>query len=282
MTHFTKDILSNEENAKKYLIELSKKIEINIPYTNRGNISLKGKELWNFIANNWCEDGHYIIREMFKLSEKYNNGKNANKILEIKIQDFKNIFGEINWGFAQSDYDGFLQRLNNNCDKDDKEKDRIASDAIIKNRRLKEINTLRNDFIEYGIFENNINILPTLSHHKGVDFFIIKDNISQKWDQKVSKSVTTQFQKNYGDTWKDVAIQKPEEVAKYLYQYQDPGRFGADNRILVVYLNDDIDINNIKKTDLILVNPHKIEFEYKHSKTDIKKYNVECFIILLY
>jgi hypothetical protein len=42
----------------------------------------------------------------------------------------------------------------------------------VKFRRLKEINTLRNDFLETLIFDKNQNIIPTLQHNRGVDFFI--------------------------------------------------------------------------------------------------------------
>lgn len=278
-----KDILSNEKNAKIYLEKLSRKIEISIPFTKKGTILLKGKELWNFIADNWCDDGLYIIREMFKSSQKYNNGKNATKLLEEKTKDFKEIFGEVKWGFSQNDCENFLQRLNNNNKNlTDVEKDKIASESIIKNRRKQELNTLRNDYIEYLIFEKNTNVIPTLSHKYGVDFFKIENNIFEKWDQKVSKSPTEQFKKNYGENWKEIAIKHPEEVAKYLYQHQDSGRFGADNRIFVVYLSEDVNNDNIKNTIMNFNNPYEINFEYKHDKDNIKTYTVNCFVILLY
>ncbi|KKS16194.1 MAG: hypothetical protein UU72_C0026G0026, partial [candidate division WWE3 bacterium GW2011_GWB1_41_6] len=43
---------------------------------------------------------------------------------------------------------------------------------------------------------------------------------------------------HFKDGWRDVAIKKPELVAEYLYKYQDEGRFGADPRLLVVYIDE--------------------------------------------
>ena len=62
-------------------------------------------------------------------------------------------------------------------------KDDKVKVAAVKYRRIKEINTVRNDFIETLIFEKNNNILPTLNHRRGVDFFI--NGVS--FDQKVAK-----------------------------------------------------------------------------------------------
>ncbi len=56
------------------------------------------------------------------------------------------------------------------------------------------MNTVRNDFIKTLIFEKNKNILPTLNHRRGVDFFIN----GQSFDQKVAKSPTNEFKRKYG------------------------------------------------------------------------------------
>jgi glycine cleavage system protein P-like pyridoxal-binding family len=75
------------------------------------------------------------------------------------------------------------------------EKDEEVKIAAVKYRRLKELNTARNDYLETLLFEKNINIIPTLKHNKGTDFYI--DGIS--FDQKVAKSPTQEFIKKYGD-----------------------------------------------------------------------------------
>ncbi len=73
-------------------------------------------------------------------------------------------------------------------------------------------------------------------------------------------------------------------VDEYLYKFQDEGRFGADPRLLVVYLDEDISIGRIQEiienTDL--EKPLEINFTYKHKNHGEKIYKVKCFVILLY
>ena len=186
--------------------------------------------------------------------------------------------GKIYWPFSQGDFDGFVQRINsekiNGIEKDDKVKK-----AAVKYRRIKEINTVRNDFIETLIFEKNDSILPTLTHRRGVDFYIN----GESFDQKVAKSPTKQFKDKYGKGWVDVAINNPEIVAEYLYKYQDEGRFGSDSRLLIVYLNEEIRIERIKEIldNSNLNEPIEVNFTYDHS-IGSKSYKVSCYIILLY
>ena len=108
------------------------------------------------------------------------------------------------------------------------------------------------------------------------------------FDQKVAKSPTNQFKKDFWESWKEVAIQNPDKVAEYLYKYQDEWRFWADSRLLVVYLDEDVSIQRIaetiQKTDL--ENPLEINFEYIHNQwkptENRKTYKVKCFVVLLY
>jgi len=200
--------------------------------------------------------------------------------MDLLIKEWELLkLGNIEWPFSQGDFDGFVQRINseNNSGLVKDEKVKVAA---VKYRRIKEINTVRNDFIETLIFEKNENILPTLNHHRGVDFFI--DGIS--FDQKVAKSPTNQFKKKFKDNWKEEAVKNPGLVAEYLYKYQDEGRFGADPRLLVVYLDEDISIQKIrdiiKNTDLN--KPIEINFSFKHKVQGEKSYKVPCFVILLY
>ena len=75
----------------------------------------------------------------------------------------------------------------------------------------------------------------------------------------------------------------PEIVAEYLYKYQDEARFGAESRLLIVYLDDDITedeiYNCVLKTNL--KEPKHISFEYEFSNNTKKVFNVDCYIILL-
>lgn len=61
-------------------------------------------------------------------------------------------------------------------------------------------------------------------------------------------------------------------------------KFGADPRLLVVYIDEDVSIDKIReiinKTDLN--NPLEINFTYKHKNLGEKNYKVPCFVILLH
>ncbi|MBU0998997.1 hypothetical protein KKG24_01665 [Patescibacteria group bacterium] len=285
-----KKILGSQDNATNYLLELSKTKKVNgllFKTISRGknkglsipNISTK--DIWKIVVNNWdYEISKDIIRGIFRETEKYKSGKDANNVMDLLVKEWESLrFGKIDWPFSQGDFDGFVQRINsentNGLVKDEKVKV-----AAVKYRRIKEINTVRNDFIETLIFEKNENILPTLNHRRGVDFFI--NGIS--FDQKVSKSPTNQFKNKFKDGWKQEAINNPALVAEYLYQYQDEGRFGADPRLLVVYLDEDVSIKKIreiiKKIDLN--KPIEINFSFKHKVQGSKSYKVPCFVILLH
>jgi hypothetical protein len=289
-TDIAKKILGNKERACDYLFRFhtSKKInDLKFKKINRGKnintyvLDSSTEELWQIIVNNWdYEKSKKIIRDMFKETDKYKSGKDANNAMNILINKWKLLkLGNIAWPFSQGAFDEFVQRINSEKE-DGKIKDEKVKVAAVKYRRIKEINTVRNDFIETLIFEKNDNIIPTLNHRRGVDFFI--NGVS--YDQKVAKSPTNEFKKKYPKNWRDMAIINPAEVAEYLYTYQDEGRFGADPRLLVVYIDEDVSVDKIKqiidKTDLD--KPIEINFTYKHKNAGAKQYKVPCFIILLY
>lgn len=288
-TDVAKKILGNQAQAFNFLLEMQKEKGFDLPTKiitrgiNKGKsiISLESKEIWSKIVENWdFELGEKIIRELFRTTDKYRSGKESFATMNLLLDEWKKInLGEVAWAFSQGDFDGFVQRLN--AEKiSGYEKDEKVKFAAVKYRRLKEINTVRNDFIETLIFEKNENILPTLNHRRSVDFFI--NGFS--FDQKVAKSPTNEFKRDFGESWKEYAIKHPEKVAEYLYKYQDEGRFGADNRLLVVYLDEDVSIERIaeiiQKTNLD--EPVEITFEYNHKTQGAKTYRVGCFVILLH
>ena len=293
-TDTAKKIFGNKENALNFLEKLQQIKNIELPYKNirRGKnkgqkkIDLDTNEIWRKILETWnTKIALSIIREMFEKTKKYKSGIDSNKTMSILLNEWNKLnLGNISWPFSQGDFDGFVQRINNTKNDSGDEKDKKVKNAAVKYRRIKEINTVRNDFIETLIFQKNQNILPTLNHRRGVDFFI--NGIS--FDQKVAKSPTKEFQKDFGENWKQKAINNPEKVAQYLYKYQDEGRFGADSRLLVVYLDEDVSIEKIKntidKTDLNT--PLIVNFDYKHNKgkptEKTTDYRVSCFIILLH
>ena len=239
------------------------------------------KDINNAIVDTWDYSvSNTIIRNMFKNTDKYNIGKYSDNALKIMSDDWKKLeLGELKWPFHPMGFDQYVHSVN--CrDISESEKDEIVKNDIIKFRRIKRINTFRNDFIEYLIVEYNSNVTPTLKHNRGLDFYIN----GYPFDQKVSRSVTNEFKNYYGDNWKNVAKCNPNLVAEYLYKYQDESRFGVEPRLLIVYLDEDIneeDIYNcVKKVDLN--KPIEISFDYHHSNGAIVNYHTECYVILLH
>ncbi len=285
-----KKIIGKKENAELFLLALAKNKDIKLKTKtvkkgkNKGEIRLDystTKDLWNKIVSEWdYKEAIDIIRRLFQTTSKYKNGKDADKAMGILLKEWQNLkLGNIEWPFSQGAFDDFVQRINtentNGLIKDEKVKI-----AAVKYRRIKEINTVRNDYIETLIFEKNENVIPTLSHRRGVDFFID----GESFDQKVSKSPTNEFKRKYKKKWREYAINHPETVAEYLYKYQDEGRFGADSRLLIVYIDEDVSVDVIKnKIDNFDLNkPIEISFSYKHKLQGEKTYKVSCFIILLH
>ncbi len=279
-------IFSSSDNVINYLIELDKikNIDLTFRIPTRGKnmgkkvLDMDNNTLWKKVISSWnYKDSLGVIRNLFKNSNKYQNGKNAVRQYKDLIKEWNNLdLGLIKWPCSQGDFDGFVQRLNNS---NEPIKDEIVKKASVQYRRMKELNTVRNDFLEIEIFDKNDNILPTLNHRRGTDYFIN----GESFDQKVAKSPTNQFKKDFGNNWKEEAVKHPEKVAEYLYKYQDEGRFGADNRILVVYLDEEVALEKIKDTikKVNLTQPFRIGFTYNHKPGGVKTHIVNCFVILL-
>jgi hypothetical protein len=271
----------SEDIAKKIFGNLARAQEYLALIGARGKTS-GSADTWSAVVDSWNYDRSLpIIREMFKETTKYARGQSADKVLAQLQQEWNDLgLGSVAWPFSQGDFDGFVQRINASNTATGQQKDQEAQSAALKYRRIKEINTYRNDFIETLIFEKNQNILPTLNHRRGVDFYI--DGVS--FDQKVAKSPTAQFKKTYGEQWRQTAIAQPELVASYLYQYQDEGRFGADPRLLVVYLDEDISTAKIREivNAANLDNPRQVTFTFKHKLQGPVEYKVACYVILLH
>ncbi|WP_299189690.1 hypothetical protein [uncultured Campylobacter sp.] len=180
-----KKIFSNANNAKEFLKRL--------------NINTKGmdsRKIFNSIVINWnYEKALPIVRDIFKSSPKFKRGQSGSATIEILLREWRELgFGDIAWPFSQGAFDNFVQSINSESSSRI-EKDEKVRIAAVKYRRIKEINTERNDFLESLIFLKNENIIPTLSNSRGVDFFI--NGIS--FDQKVSRSVTNEFKRDFGD-----------------------------------------------------------------------------------
>lgn len=284
--NIAKKIFSSSNNAEDYLVELNNIKNINLRFRqitrgkNQGKkvLNMSNEDIWNKVIFSWnYNDSLKVIRNLFKKSKKYNNGKIAKKRYKELIGEWNNLnLGLIKWPCSQGAFDEFVQRVNNSNATD---KDSIVKKASVQYRRMKELNTVRNDFLEIEIFDKNNNILPTLNHSRGTDYFIN----GESFDQKVAKSPTKEFMKYYGDNWKEEAVKHPDKVAEYLYKYQDEGRFGADSRILIVYLDEDVDLEKIEETinKINLNQPLNVNFTYNHARIGEKNYSVKCFVIVL-
>ena len=176
-------------------------------------------------------------------------------------------------------FDGHVAQVNR-LHYSENEKDDIIALDVIKFRRIKAINTCRNDYIESLIVQFNENIIPTFRHSRGVDFYI--DEIP--FDQKVSRSVGRNFIDEYGEDYYNIAINRPDLVAKSLYENQDEERFDAQPRLYVVYLDNDISSDAIEQSimESDFFEPYEIEFEYIHSNSESLLHRTYCYIILLH
>ena len=270
-----KTIFDSISSKKMYLKEMyiTKNISIKIPN--------KNKDLDNAIINTWDYDiSKEIIRSLYKNTDKYIHSKRSYNLLKKRIKEWNDLkLGKIEWPFSPMAFDSHIRSINS-MTISSKEKDQLIIDEVIRFRRIKEINTLRNDYIEYLIVENNDNIIPTLKHNKGIDFYI--EGIP--YDQKVSRSPTKKFIEDFKDiNYKMYAIKNKNKVAEYLYKYQDSERFGYNNRLLVVYLDQDVTDKDIIRcfNEVDFSKPIHLNFTYD-LKGNKKEYQTNCYVILLY
>lgn len=269
-----KKILPTQELMIEYLERLFriKKIQMNSKCSKKVAIQT--------IIDTWDYDASKeVIRKMFFESLKYLNGQHCKERIEEAIGNWKeHNLGEFSWPFSAMNFDKRVVAINR-MNLTEEEKDRLIASDVIKFRRIKDINTLRNDYIEHLIITNNNNIIPTLTHRSGVDFYIN----GEPYDQKVSKSVGKDFIELYGENYRQKAIEHPELVAKSLYEHQDSERFDDLPRLYIVYLDDNITNSRIEHllSNINFQKPYLIEFDYSHA--NIKEhYRTHCFVVLLY
>lgn len=269
-----KKIFSNKSNAIEFLLLFE-------GYDGRTLLRQRSDELFNEIVRIWnYDDAKDRIRNIFREKPKFINGLNGEDTINILLEEWRLLdLGNIGWPFSQGQFDNFVQHLNSESISRTI-KDEKVKIAAVKYRRIKEINTERNDFLETLVFLKNDNIIPTLSHSRDVDFFI--NGIS--YDQKVAKSPTNEFKRDFGENWKEEAINNPEKVAEYLYKYQDEGRFGSSPRLFIVYLDEEVSPLRIRQIieETDLTNPLQITFDFNHASGGIRTYRTEAMVILLY
>ncbi len=239
-------------------------------------------DVTDYIVKNWvyepCRD---TLRNMFVFTKKYKRGS----IAKVLFKKFKELYDENNYDFPFT-VNNFDDHLNNKVvypSIDDitllEELLTIFFGDIRKLTFLKIFNTLRNDYLEYLIFGSSLDVIPTFSHKGGVDFFI--NGIG--FDQKVSRSVTNQFKKHYGVNWRNIAIENPYEVCRYLMMYGDESRFSNVPRLFIVDIDGYYELDGIEKIvrDINFDAPHVVDYVYKHKSTGDKEYSCPVLCLLL-
>lgn len=269
-----KKILATKVLKIDYLSRLSTVKNIIINYRSpEASINQAIIDTWDY------EISKNIIRKMFTESPKYRHGQNCRDFIENAVADWnQRNLGDFVWPFSAMNFDKRVVAINR-MPISEQEKDDLVALEVIKFRRIKDINTMRNDYIEFLITSNNENIIPTLTHRSGIDFYID----GEPYDQKVSKSVGGDFINQYGNDYRTIAIQHPELVAKSLYEHQDGERFDAQPRLYIVYLDDNISSDQIELllSNIDFENPYQIEFDYWHANV-LEHHSTHCFIVLLH
>lgn len=270
-----KKIFCNKENRIIYLKQIFDILNINsyIPKS-LNDIDQQIIDTWSY------ELSKNVIREMFGKHPKFLEQQKLDVEIDKAIENWNSLdLGDFEWPFSAMSFDQHVHILNRNKHLSEEEKDHILAKEVIKFRRIKEINALRNDYIENLIFKND-NIIPTLGNKKGVDFYIN----GEPYDQKVGKSVGKAFINKYGDNYKEVALAHPELVAKSLYENQDEERFGDEARLLIVYLDSNVNSKKIQEQldKIDFSSPYEITFNYKHSNNTVLTHKTKCFVVLLH
>lgn len=271
-----KKIFPNLETKKEYLSRLF--ILTNANQSQK----ITNKIIDDIIIETWnYENSKNVIRGLYFESNKYRFSNNNEPKIDELLNEWNTLnLGTIEWPFAAMNFDQKVAEINR-LNIPSIEKDDLVSKSVIKFRRIKEINTLRNDYIENLIIEYNENVIPTLKHSSGVDFYINGD----AYDQKVSKSIGKAFIEKHPLNSKEYAIENPKEVAISLYENQDEQRFDANPRLYIVYLDDEITTDRIKEVirNTNFKIPVNVNFTYQFKDKDsISSYNTNCFIILLH
>ena len=251
----------------------------------------KGKEtpkrnFFSFIVENY--DYNVFLKEtrsIFRQTEKYKKMKESKSKFEKENSYFIKKWG--NSGIKDCGTSNLEQVCNTIMRKEsipyeDREEEvgRITRYVFAR----KYLNTLRNDTIEYLVFENNEGVIPTFGNKKGLDFLINGIGFDQKVSKSVGKAFITKMQKEYRD-WKEEAVLHPELVAKSLYENQQRDRFGAEPRLLIINLegDDNIDFSHIKDkvSNLNVNNTLKIEFEFPNLDKTLSRYNTEALVLYI-
>lgn len=288
----TKEDLKNilgSNNMKVEFLEQMKyhwKVPMKINRKKQMVIDLKKVgDLDEYIITRWdytvCRD---ILRDMFRLTEKYNRGRTAKELFNHFKKKYREAgFTDYKWPFISGQFDDYLVKVIvypsvANSEVFDGQLGKIDRD-VEKFSYLKIFNTLRNDYIEYLMFLADEDIIPTFSHRGGIDFYIH----GLGFDQKVSRSVTNQFMDKHGEKWRDVALDNPFEVAEFLMVLGDEARFSNVPRLFVIDVDGSYELEGIEdKVQVIdFDSPTQVTYTYQHKSTGPKQYTCPVICLML-
>lgn len=259
-------------------MKINRKRQMVIDLKKVGDIDQYIIERWNYVI---CRD---VLRDMFRLTEKYNRGRTAKDVFnEFKTKYQEVGFTDYKWPFVSGQFDDYLVKVIvypsvANSEVFDSQLSKIDRD-VEKFSYLKIFNTLRNDYIEYLMFLADEDIIPTFSHRGGIDFYIH----GLGFDQKVSRSVTNQFIDKYGDDWREVALRNPFEVAEFLMVLGDEARFTNVPRLFVIDVDGSYELEGIEdKVQVIDFNsPTQVNYTYQHKSTGHREYTCPVICLML-
>jgi hypothetical protein len=280
-----KMILGNLNRGLEFLRLMKDKWNLPVKNNRKGIEVLDISKIGNVtdcIVRNWeyesCRD---VLRNMFVLSDKYKRGHGAKELFNYYRDKYS--YGDYNFPFVSNNFDDYIVKNGvypsvEDVNKFESSLVKVKSD-VEKFTYLKIFNTLRNDYIEYLIFNSSIDVIPTFSHRGGIDFYI--NGIG--FDQKVSRSVTNQFKKEYGEEWRDVAVENPYEVCRYLMMYGDESRFSNVPRLFIVDIDGNYELDGIEGiiSDINFDTPRVVDYVYNHKSTGNTKYSCKVICILL-
>jgi hypothetical protein len=242
-------------------------------------------DITQFIIDHWeYESAKQVLRDMFRNTEKYRRGMGAKETFNrFKKKYFEIGYTDYKWPFVSGQFDAYAVKTVVYPSVSDESKFeeglRRTQKDVEKFSYLKIFNTLRNDYLEYLIFNADQDIIPTFSHRGGIDFYI--HGIG--FDQKVSRSVTNQFMDTYGDNWREVALEQPYEVTRYLMELGDEARFSNVPRLFIIDVDGSYELDGIEEKvgGISFDEPHTVAYTYKHSSTGPKTYSCPVICLML-
>jgi hypothetical protein len=281
-------ILGSRDNQLAFLLNMEAFWNTPTKTNRKGEKVVDVKELGDpteFIVSKWnYGQAKQVLRDMFTKTEKYQRGMNAKETFNHFKQRYVAAgYTDYKWPFVSGQFDAYAVKMVvypsvSDGSKFDEGLRRTQKD-VEKFSYLKIFNTLRNDYLEYLIFNADQDIIPTFSHRGGIDFYI--HGIG--FDQKVSRSVTTQFMDAHGDNWREVALAQRYEVAKYLMELGDEARFSNVPRLFIIDVDGSYELDGVedKVNGLSFDEPYNVSYTYKHSSTGLKEYTCPVICLML-